>query len=447
VSFPPAKGADGAVSGARVGRDAGYVLTSQLLAIALGFAVNVVAARAFPTSEFAALSWSLTWLAWLALCAQLGLMQAGTVLMAVEGHAGLRARLRPVVVTVLANAAVVAVVWWVVLGPLVVNASEDEAAYRSMLLVVGLWVPVAALGPVVAGMLRGLHRFRDAALYGEYVRRAVLLGAIGVVVLAGIDREAATVAGIAVAVETVVAAVVIIRIDHTARSRPPSTAALDERGLRRRGISFVLPTIDAPILPQAGVWILALVRPSDEVALFSVAVGISFIYGLPVFAGARVLGPRYTRARADGRDVASLEPMARHHANLSFAFVALVTLSLALVGEWAVGLVFGEQFREAATVAVIIGLGAAVNAATGTCAAALMHCDQERVVGITAVLAAGAYLLLGLTFGNQWGANGVAAAAALVISSRNLYLAAVARRRLGLTTWIGRTRTSTTTDP
>ncbi|MDH3706350.1 MAG: hypothetical protein OES57_09800, partial [Acidimicrobiia bacterium] len=166
MSVPPAKGTDGAVSGPAVGRDAGYVLAGQLLAIALGFAVNVIAARAFPTSEFAALSWSLTWLAWLALCAQLGLMQAGTVLMAVEGHAGLRARLRPVVSTVLVNAAVVAAVWWVVLGPLVVSASEDEASYRSMIAVVGLWVPVAALAPVVAGMLRGLHRFRDAVLYG-----------------------------------------------------------------------------------------------------------------------------------------------------------------------------------------------------------------------------------------------------------------------------------------
>ncbi|MDH3705406.1 MAG: hypothetical protein OES57_05030, partial [Acidimicrobiia bacterium] len=291
------------------------------------------------------------------------------------------------------------------------------------------------------------HRFRDAGLYGEYVRRAVLLATIGVVVVAGIDREAATVAAITVAVETVIAAAVIARIDRTTRSHTTRPVVLDDRSLRRRGISFVLPTIDAPLLPQAGVWILALVRPSDEVALLSVGIGISFIFGLPVFAGARVLGPRYARARADGRKLTTLEPLARRHANVSFAFVALVTLGLVLFGEWAVGLVFGDQFRDAATVAVIIGLGAVVNAATGTCGSALMHCGHERVVGLTALIAAVTYVVLGLALGNRWGANGVAAAAALVISSRNLYLAAAARHRLGLTTWIGRSGTAPSTDP
>lgn len=421
-----------------VGRDASYVFGAQLLAIALGFAVNVVAARVFPTAEFAALSWSLTWLAWLALCGQLGLVQAGTVLMAAEGHAGLRARLRPVVGTVLLNAFIVAVVWWLVLGPLVVDASEDEASYRSMIGVVALWVPVAALAPVIAGMLRGLHRFRDAALYGEYVRRAILLLAFAIAVAAGLEREAAVVAIIAVVIETVLALVVIAGIDVRARSRDAPPSALDERSLRRRGISFVLPTIDAPLLPQAGVWILALVRPAEEVALLSVGIGISFLYGLPVFAGARVLGPRYARVHSHGGDLRELEPLARRHANISLVFVVVATVAMGLVGEWAVGLVFGDQFRDAATVAVILGLGATVNAATGSCAGALMHCGHERIVGVTAVMAAVGYVALGLALGDRWGAEGVATAAALVVSSRNLYLAAAARRRLGLTTWIGR---------
>jgi len=169
------------------------------------------------------------------------------------------------------------------------------------------------------------------------------------------------------------------------------------------------------------------------------------VFGLPVFAGARVLGPRYARVHAEGESLRSLEPMARRHATVSVAFVVITTAALALVGDWAVGLVFGEQYAEAATVAVIIGIGAAVNAGTGSCSAALMHCGRERVVGVTAVIAAVAYLVLGLGLGDRWGANGVAAAAALVISSRNLYLVAVTRHRLGFTTWMGLSRNSSDT--
>ena len=61
---------------------------------------------------------------------------------------------------------------------------------------------------------------------------------------------------------------------------------------------------------------------------------------------------------------------------------------------------------------MIFGLGGLVNAATGSCAAALMNCGHERIVGITAVAAAISYRVLGLAMGDRWGAEGIAAAAA-----------------------------------
>ncbi|MGI9600845.1 MAG: lipopolysaccharide biosynthesis protein [Acidimicrobiales bacterium] len=443
MTSQPSNGTVNPTARLQLGRDAGYVFGAQALAIALGFTLNAVAARTFEPTEFAALAWALTWLAWLALCAQLGLMQAGTVIMALEGQAGFAHRLRTIVVTLLVNAVIVSLLWWLLIGPLVAGASEDESAYRSVIGGVAWWVPVAAVAPVIAGVLRGLHRFRDAAFYGEYVRRILLLGALAIVVIGDFDRTAITVIAIAVVAESVIALGVVVALDRSARGDRLALAQPPAMNLRRRALAFVLPTIDAPLLPQAGVWVLALVRPATEVAVLSVGIGISFLFGLPVFVGARVLGPRYARMHSEGRSLRPLEPIARRHALLSLIFVAAGTLGLVIFGEWAVALVFGDQYQDAATVAAIIGVGAMINAATGSCAAALMHCEQERLVGITAVIAAVSYLGLALVLGNEWGANGVAAAAALVVSSRNLYLVGATKRRLGLTTWVGRPRTST----
>ncbi len=423
----------------QLGRDASYVFGAQLLAITLGFVLNAVAAHALPTGEFAALSWSLTWLAWLVLCAQLGLMPAGTVLMAVEGEVGLAARLRPIVAALLVNSVVVGGVWWLLIGPTIAGASEGDADYLNMIGLVALWVPAAAIGPVIAGMLRGLHRFREAALYGEYVRRALLLVTLLVVVVGDLDRRLSLIVAVVVAIETGIAAAVVVALDRSARGHRSGAVDIDTSGpgLRRRALAFVLPTIDAPLLPQAGIWLLALVRPPAEVAILSIGIGISFIFGLPVFVGARVLGPRYARTHDQDGELQTLEPIARRHATVSVLFVVAAVAALVIFGDWAVGLVFGEQYADAATVAVILGVGGIVNAGTGSCAAALMHCGHERVVGITAALGAVAYLGLGLAMGNDWGANGVALAAAVVIGGRNLYLAAAARHRLQFITWVG----------
>lgn len=418
-----------------------YVFGAQLAAIVLGFVLNAAAAQTLAPAQFAALSWSLTWLAWLALCAQLGMMQAGTVLMAAGGRDALSRTFRPIVVAVAVNAVVVAVVWGLGLGPLIASASEDESVYRSMIVVIALWTPVAAMAPVMGGVLRGMHRFREAALYGEYVRRVLLLVALLIVVVADVDRRVSLVVAIAVAAETALGVAVVVGIGRRARSPAADIGPESAAALRRRGLAFLLPTIDAPLLPQAGVWLLALVRPAEEVAVLSVGIGISFVFGLPVFVGARVLGPRYTRAHTSSESLMSLEPLARRHATWSTAFVLAATAGLALVGAPLVELVFGTTYGDAATVAVIIGIGGIVNAATGSCAAALMHCGHERIVGVTALLAAASFLVLGLVLGDRWGADGVAVAAALVISSRNIHLAVTAHRRLGIRTWAGSTGT------
>ena len=111
------------------------------------------------------------------------------------------------------------------------------------------------------------------------------------------------------------------------------------------------------------------------------------------------------------------------------AFVVLVGLGGPLLG-----LIYGQSFRVAVPVLVILCLGQAVTVWAGSCGSALVMTGHERenlwILALsTSIMLAGA-----LFFGRLYGGLGIAAAVALSMTVRNLMLLLRVRQLLGVWT-------------
>jgi O-antigen/teichoic acid export membrane protein len=424
--------AGGAGQGSALRRDAGLVAAGQLLAVASAFLVTLVGARVLPQEEFGALSWALSWLTYLAVLAQFGLTQVATVVFAREDGGSRAVLLRRLLVALAAATAVVVVLWTVAVGPLTAATGTPPEAYRPLVLVVALWLPVAAVGPVLANVLRARDRFGLALTFGEHVRRLVVVAVLlaGAAAVAGPSLR--TLLWWAVGAETAVYLVGLLVLARVVAG-PGDPAGPSGWSLLRSGSAFTLATLASVTVPQAGVWLLAVVAPVDEVAVFSVAVRIAVLFAVPTAIVMRTLAPRIVAVSAAGR-LAALEDPIRRSATWSTALTALALLVLALGGQVLVPLVFGDAYAGALVPALVMCAGVLVNAWTGPCSVVLSHAGHERTVAVSALVASAAFFALSAWWGTVWGATGVAAAAAVAMGARNAHLAYEVRRTLGVTT-------------
>jgi len=203
--------------------------------------------------------------------------------------------------------------------------------------------------------------------------------------------------------------------------------------LLRSGSTFTLATLASVTVPQAGVWLLALVAAVEEVAIFSVAVRIAVLVAVPTAIGMRTLAPRIAAASRSGR-LPSLEEPVRRFAVWSTAVTLLAVVVLAAVGRVLLPALFGTGYDAALTPALVMCVGVLVNAWTGPCSVVLSHAGRQGIVAGSALVSSLAFAGLATWWGWLWGGTGVAAAAAVAMSLRNLHLAWAAHRTLGIRT-------------
>jgi O-antigen/teichoic acid export membrane protein len=439
-------------------RDTSLVAIGQLAAVVSAFLVTLVGARVLPIDEFGALSWALSWLTFLAVLAQFGLTQVATIVFAQEDRRTHRVLLRRLLLAQAVGVLVTAALWQWAVGPATAAAGTPPATYRPLVLLVTLWLPVAALGPVLVNVLRARARFGLALVFGEHVRRVVLVTVLLVAAAgAATAPSAQTALEWTVAVETavyVLGLLLLVRVtapggdgrhraarvaaDEPAAGAPAADVGERDPGgspwrLLRSGSTFALATLASVTVPQAGVWLLAVVAPVEEVAVFSVAVRIAVLVAVPTAIGMRTLAPRIAVASRSGR-LGTLEEPVRRFAVWSTAVTALAVVVLAAAGQVLLPALFGARYDAALAPALVMCAGVLVNAWTGPCSVVLSHAGRQRTVAVSSLLSSLAFAALATWWGGAWGGTGVAAAAAVAMSVRNLHLARAAHRTLGIRT-------------
>lgn len=418
----------------RGARDGLLVLAGQILSIISGVAVTVVAAWTLSKDDVGVLAWALGLSTLLSVVASWG-GAAAAVAMVNNGSSGERdLRARSLLRQAGVISAIVCAAWLIAVGPLLAWASRD-AGYGGTVLLVAAMVPTAAVLLVVDGCLRGVHDFEGSVWAGDHVRR-VLIVVVLLAIGAGLVETGFGTALLVVPIgEAALLAVLLPRLwqrirDLRAMGHPTEPPApVTARGTFDFTSHFVPATISGLVIPQAGVWLAALVMSASEVADLSIAVRFSFLMNLAFFVGQRVFGPRLAAVKGS---LLTLEQDMRAYAAFAGAVAISLGLGFFVLGRPLLRFAFGPEYVSAWMPLVILSIGQIVTVCAGMGAVSLNYSGYPRVVGRLSVLGIAVFVPTALIGGWLGGAVGVAIPSAIVIGGQGILQTRAVSQLLGV---------------
>ncbi len=180
------------------------------------------------------------------------------------------------------------------------------------------------------------------------------------------------------------------------------------------------------------IWLAGLVLASTQLSLFSAAQRLSVLLAVPLVSLGVVFSP--VVSRLVGRDDERLGRLLRTGATLAIGVTAVAWVPMLVAPGWALGIVYGSEFADAATILVLLTLGTFTGVWCGMSGTALTMSRHESVVAGAQWVAVLLRVGLGVASVKAFGVGGLGLSAASITGMLSLYLWLTARRRLGLWT-------------
>lgn len=408
--------------------DSMWMAAAHGAGIATAIGVMLLATRTLSKEDVAILAWGTATAMFLIVLAGMGAPRSSIGLLSGKDASVQATQLARLATMVLASTGIVAVIWWFMVGPAFADAS-GTAEYTVAIAAVTVWIPAGVLIQLIEASARARGDFRLAAASGLWIRRAIMLAVLVAFGTHLIDASLGTLLMYAAVIELIAAAVLAIWL---VRGLPwpafPRPAAIID--VSRFSVVFLPTAIFAALIPQAGIWLSALVASPNDVADLALAVRASFLVNIPFFIGARVFTPRIAAAR----DLSRLEAPIRRFALIASVIAGIAALFYMFAGAWLLELVFGSQYRSAAHPLVILTAGQLVMSVTGLCGQCLLYQGFQGLVARMAVVGGMFFVPASLIFGALWGAAGAALAATIVMTIQSIVMLRFARSKLGINT-------------
>ena len=297
-------------------------------------------------------------------------------------------------------------------GGVMVGAGVLGASPATAWLLAGLVCALAVLQTVPAAVLGGLQSWRGVSILGLVTGGLATVGIFGVLAAGG------GIVGM-FAVEVVIGAVNLVISGILARRllRSLAPAPADDRELRRRVIRYAaVGTINTflgfVVWRRAEFLFLKAYSSDEQIALYSIAFAAVFALNQLSQAVAGVISPAFATLLGAGR-----MDRIRSGYSRTLRLVLLLTLPLTAatvtLGPAALGLVYGDAYRDAGTLLVIMGaLLPAIS--TGSVGRALLGgLGRQRVNLIITVVAASLNVALNFILIPRYDAVGAALANAV----------------------------------
>ncbi len=425
----------GAGFGARLVRGAGMFLGIQVVGVGLMLLSQVVLARVLGAQSFGIYTVAQSWIQVLLVGCQLGLV-TGALRFVPEYMATRRLDLlRGFVLTsqslVLGGSIAVAV-----------GASLAVFGVRHWIsneLAVTLWVgsmslPCLALLQLSSATLRGLKCVSMSQIPVSIIQTIVVIGGVGS--LAAVAGEpfgaprAALISAIAVAVALAVSTVWLIREVPSELWEAETTC--DRAGWKKAAVPLLLINGVNVLHQRADVLVIGSLVNVTEAGLYAAASRISYLIPFGLLAVNAWAAPYFAEFYANGRR-SELQRVVRISSVAILVFTLPIAAATVALGRPALGL-FGSGFEGAYVSLVVLTIGQLVNALTGPVVTMMTMTGHQgeafRILGINSV----ANLVLNVTLVPYLGITGAAVASALTQATRNVWMAVVVWRRLGIRT-------------
>jgi O-antigen/teichoic acid export membrane protein len=334
---------------------------------------------------------------------------------------------------------VVAAAYLLFFGHIVGNNLFHAPALTAVTGLVAGWIAVMALQALLSGAFRGFHDIRLFTIFGGLATGVLLTASLGVMWLLE-DRASLTVV-LLLAVSSGFANVVLAGwLLHR------KVAHLPSRGVQSETIGYgeivfvawplMVTKLTIFVLTQADLWIVGAFRPPEEVAIYGAAARAVFLVMTPLIIVNYVLPPLVAEMYAQGRE-RELERTLRATATLAGIPAFLVLVAFLLFGGPILGLVFGDYYRQAATILALLSGAQLVNVWAGASSVALLYTGHQTAIMKLSTASSLVTVGAGLAVVGPYGATGVAAVMGAGISIYNVVLLLVAKRKTGMWTHAG----------
>lgn len=192
---------------------------------------------------------------------------------------------------------------------------------------------------------------------------------------------------------------------------------------------FLSSLISKGVLPWAPFLLLGIWTSSEEVGIFGVANRVVLLVGFLLGAVNVVLSPKFAELYVK-KDMLALEQTSKRVALGTTLLATPLLVTLVLGGEWILDL-FGKDFSRGATVLAILAVGQYVNIFCGSVGQLLVMSGNEADAARGMILLAAVLLLTSALLMPFFGMVGGAVSTSLSLIVWNVWMAAVARKRLG----------------
>lgn len=312
------------------------------------------------------------------------------------------------------------------------DVTRSDAVLWALLL-----VPFLAYEGIRTGALRGLQWVISSELPEQLIRPLVVVICAGILLLVGREIDAVTAVKI-----NIIAALVAFLFGTVflLKALPlPAKKSVPEYTYRLWFSSLVPLTIFVGLKlldSQVSLVLLGVLGSSEQVGLFKVA---TMGAGLVVFGMTAVnmaMSPHLARLLHEG-NMYALQRMIL----VSTRVVAFTSFPISIVfiiwGEVIVSFVFGSEYAGASDSLAILCIGQLINASAGPVATLLNMAGQDRIVVVVSLIALCLNVVLGITLIPLFGLTGAALSFAVSVSSWNLILMFIAKKQLGIDTYLG----------
>lgn len=328
-----------------------------------------------------------------------------------------------------------------ILGALIVRAVETSIDSH---LVVPFYFACAAL-PIYAftfmmdGLARSYNWINLALLSPYIVRPVMIIVAAGVLHLAGVTLDAATVMGVLAAATWLTALTQLVQLNRRLKTVvPPGRKTYAIGQWLGTSLPIILVWGMYTLLTSTDILVLKQFRPAEDVAHYYAAAKTLALVSIIHFAVAAAAAHRFTTYHVNG----DRDGLARFAADtVRWVFWPSLAASLLVI---ALGrpllMLFGPTFVEGYPIMAILAIGQLARASIGPAERLLNMLGQQRICAF-AYAAAFTFNIVGcLLLAPAYGGIGAASATAGAFGVESLLLFLIARRKLGLHMFVWRPR-------
>lgn len=319
------------------------------------------------------------------------------------------------------------------LGEWLTDKVFDSVQLTEVLWLVALLAALRACGQIRAEIFRGFNKIGFASTFKGVDANLVAAGILGLVYLT-IPQFGTlkTVLGITCLawVPGLLAGMYLIRRRTAALLGPSDTTGREVLGI---AWPIMLTGLGALLLGQGDLWIVGATLSEDDVALYGAALRLVVLVGVPLTIVNSVVPPIIAELNVKSQKD-RLQEVLQATAGGATAGAALLLAIFLLGGDTVLGIAFGPYYEDGATILVILALGHFLNVAFGSCTFVLtMTGNEKKSMAITASSAV-VMLAFAPLLGTFYGGPGVAAAATVGLTMRNIASWMMAKKLTGLWT-------------